>query len=48
MTVMEEGDDVLILAQDDYTIKFARKPLIKPADMPLRKARLEPRKESAT
>ena len=44
-TLMEEGDDILILAQDDSTIKFARRPLIKPADNPLRKAKLEPRKE---
>ncbi len=44
-TVMEEGDDILILAQDDSTIEFGRRPLIKPAEHAVRKARLEPRKE---
>ena len=44
-TPMGEGDDILILAQDDSTIKFASRPLIKPDEFPLREAKLEPRKE---
>ncbi len=44
-TPMQDGDEILILAQDDSTIRLARKPVAAPADHPLREGRLEPRQE---
>lgn len=44
-TPMRDGDGILILAQDDSTIKLARKPVVVPTDHPLRQGRLEPKKE---
>ena len=44
-TPMETGDEILILAQDDSTIKLKRKPVLTPVDHPLRICKLEPKKE---
>ncbi len=44
-TPMQDGDEILILAQDNSTIKLRRKPVATPADHKLREGRLEPRRE---
>jgi hypothetical protein len=44
-TPMLDGDEILILAQDDSTIRLRRKPVVTPADHALREGRLEPRQE---
>lgn len=44
-TPMAAEDDILILANDDSTIKLRRKPVINPVNHPLREGRLEPKKE---
>lgn len=44
-TPMGDGYEILILAQDDSTIKLQRKPIVTPVEYPLREGRLEPRQE---
>ncbi|MBW1807931.1 MAG: hypothetical protein JRJ87_07015 [Deltaproteobacteria bacterium] len=43
--IMEEGDEVLILAEDDSTIKFAKQAVARPVDLPFSYTRLEQRRE---
>jgi len=45
-TVMEEGDEVLIVADDDSTIEYQDKPVAKPRDLPLNDVRLDQHVES--
>lgn len=40
-TILDEGDEVLILAQDDSSIRFQKTPVASPADLPLRPGRLQ-------
>jgi Trk K+ transport system NAD-binding subunit len=44
-TPMQDGDEILILAQDDSTIRLKRKPVTTPAEHRLREGRLAPKKE---
>lgn len=44
-TPMAADDDILILANDDSTIKLKRKPVMTPVNHPLRPGKLEPKKE---
>lgn len=43
--IMEEGDEVLILAEDDSTIEFMPEPVAQPQDLPFEWERLEQRVE---
>jgi hypothetical protein len=40
-TVLESGDEVLLLAEDDSTIEFAERPVAQPRDLPFVMRRLE-------
>lgn len=44
-TSMQADDDILILAEDDSTIKFNREPVTRPTIHPLKEGKLEARKE---
>ena len=44
-TVLEPGDEVLIVAEDDSTIEFRELPVAEPRDLPLVLRRLETRRE---
>jgi len=44
-TVLEDGDEVLIIADDDSTIDFRPNPLVTPQEMSLRPGRIQPREE---
>ncbi len=43
--VMKEGDEVLIIAEDDSTIEFRKKPVIQPRDLPFQYRKCENRIE---
>ena len=44
-TTMKDDDDILIVANDDSTIKVSRKPVARPKILPLKQGKLEPRQE---
>ncbi len=44
-TALQSGDDILILAEDDSSIKIRRKPVARPRILALKPGKLEPRKE---
>ncbi len=44
-TVLEDDDEVLIVAEDDSTIVFKPSPVMQPREMPLKPGRIEPREE---
>lgn len=39
--IMNDGDEIIVLAQDDSTIKFSKKPLFTAQDLPYEERRLE-------
>jgi ion channel POLLUX/CASTOR len=43
--ILEDGDEILILAEDDSTIHFNRKPVAKPRDLPYTHVGLQKHKE---
>jgi len=43
--VMESDDEILIVAEDDSTIKYLPQPVMQPTDMAIRDARIQPDKE---
>jgi hypothetical protein len=43
--VLEDSDEILIVADDDSTIKFKDKPVYVPQELPLKPGRIEPREE---
>lgn len=44
--LIQEGDDIIIIADDDSTIKVNKKPVARPRDLKLKEGRLEARQES--